>query len=105
VTGLSWKPAISNVIGAESLSAGIVMEIKLTASFVLSDEHSKSRLKMPVLANLRTNEAYNPSELVEPYPSWGKMQAREVVRRMIDGKAFNDQEKYFIERFVGKSFQ
>jgi hypothetical protein len=60
---------------------------------------------MPVLVNLRTKEAYNPSELVEAYPSWGKMQAREVVRRMINGKAFNDKEKYFIERFVGKSFQ
>jgi hypothetical protein len=81
------------------------MEIRLTASFVLSDEHSKSRLKMPVLVNLRTKEAYNPSEVVEAYPSWGKMQAREVVRRMINGKAFNDKEKYFIERFVGKGFQ
>jgi hypothetical protein len=80
------------------------MEIKLTASFVLSDEHSKSRLKMPVLVNQRTNEAYNPSDSVEAYPSSGKMQAREVVRRMINGNAFNDQEKYFIERFVGKSF-
>jgi hypothetical protein len=80
------------------------MEIKLTASFVLSDEHSRSRLKMPVLVNLRTNEAYNPSELVEAYPTWGKMQARDVVKRMINGKAFDDGEKLFIERFIGKSF-
>jgi hypothetical protein len=77
------------------------MEIKLTPNFVLSDEHSKSRLKMPVLVNLRIKEAYNPSELVEAYPSWGKMLARDVVMRMINGKSFNDQEKYFIERFTG----
>jgi len=78
------------------------MEIKLTPSCVLTDEHTKSRFKMPVLVNLRTNEAYNASDLLEAYPLWGKMQARDVVKRMINGKTFNDQEKYFIERFPGK---
>jgi len=80
------------------------MEIKLTASYVLTDQHSKSSLKMPVLVNLRTNEAYNPSDLLEAYPAWGKMQARDVVKRMANGKSFSDQEKYFIERFTGKVF-
>jgi len=80
------------------------MEIKLTASYVLTDQHSKSSLKMPVLVNLRTNEAYNPSDLLEAYPSWGNTQARDVVKRMVNGKAFSDQEKYFIERFTGKVF-
>jgi len=80
------------------------MEIKLTASYVLTDQHSKSSLKMPVLVNLRTNEAYNPSDLLEAYPGWGKLQARDVVKRMVNGKTFTDQEKYFIERFTGKVF-
>jgi hypothetical protein len=80
------------------------MEIKLTASYVLTDEHSKSQLKMPILVNMRTNESYNPSDLLEAYPSWGKQQARDVVKRMVYGKAFSDQEKYFIERFTGKWF-
>jgi len=80
------------------------MEIKLTASYVLTDQHSKSSLKMPVLVNLRTNEAYNPSDLLEAYPSWGNTQARDVVKRMVNGKTFTDQEKYFIERFTGKVF-
>jgi hypothetical protein len=63
------------------------MEIRLKAGFVLRDGHSKSRLKMPVLVNLRTSEAYNPSESVEAYPSWGKMQARDVVNRASGSKA------------------
>lgn len=80
------------------------MEVKLTPSYVLTDEHSRSRLHMPVLVNLRTNEAYNPSDLLEAYPGWGKLQARDVVKRMVNGKTFNDKEKYFIERFTGKAF-
>jgi hypothetical protein len=80
------------------------MEVKLTANYILTDEHSKSRLRMPVLVNMRTNEAYNPSDLLEAYPAWGKQQARDVVKRMVNGKAFSDQEKYFIERFTGKMF-
>jgi hypothetical protein len=59
---------------------------------------------MPVLVNLRTNETYNPSDLLEAYPGWGKLQARDVVKRMVNGKNFSDQEKFFIERFTGKIF-
>jgi hypothetical protein len=80
------------------------MEVKLTPNYVLTDEHSRSRLHMPVLVNLRTNEAYNPSDLLEAYPGWGKLQARDVVKRMVNGKNFSDQEKFFIERFTGKIF-
>jgi hypothetical protein len=58
---------------------------------------------MPVLVKVRTSEAYNPSDLLEAYPAWGKMQARDmVVKRTVNGKVFNDQEKYFIIRFTGK---
>jgi hypothetical protein len=80
------------------------MEVKLTPNYVLTDEHSRSRLHMPVLVNLRTNEAYNPSDLLEAYPGWGKLQARDVVKRIVNGKTFTDQETYFIERFTGKVF-
>ena len=80
------------------------MEVKLTPNYFLTDEHSRSRLHMPVLVNLRTSEAYNPSDLLEAYPSWGSLQARDVVKRMVNGKNFSDQEKFFIERFTGKIF-
>ena len=80
------------------------MKVKLTASYVLTDEHSKSSLHMPVLVNMRTNETYNPSDLLEAYPGWGKLQARDAVKRMANEKAFNDQDKFFIERFAGKVF-
>ena len=80
------------------------MEVKLTPNYFLTDEHSRSLLHMPVLVNLRTNEAYNPSDLLEAYPVWGKLQPRDVVKRMVNGKSFSDQEKCFIERFTGKMF-
>jgi hypothetical protein len=80
------------------------MEVKLTPNYFLTDEHSRSLLHMPVLVNLRTSEAYNPSDLLEAYPSWGSLQARDVVKRMVNGKMFTEQEKYFIERFTGKVF-
>jgi hypothetical protein len=51
---------------------------------------------------MRTNEAYNPSDLLQAYPSWGSMQARDVVRRLVNEKRFTDQEQFFIERFTGK---
>jgi hypothetical protein len=78
------------------------MEVKLTANLILTDERGKSALKMPVLVNLRMNVAYNPSDQLEAYPSWGKMQARDVVKRLVNEKIFTDQEKYLIERFTGK---
>jgi hypothetical protein len=40
--------------------------------------------------------------MLEAYPSWGKMQARDVVKRMADWEKFSDQERFFIERFTGK---
>ncbi len=81
------------------------MEIKLAAIYVLTDEHGKSPSNMSILMNMRTNESYNPTDRLEAYPSWGKMQARDVVKRLVNRKAFNDDEKYFIERFTGKLFQ
>jgi hypothetical protein len=80
------------------------MEVKLTPNYVLTDEHNRSPLHMPVLVNLRTNEAYNPSDLLEASPGWGKLQARDVVKRMVNGKSFSDPERFFIERFTGKVF-
>jgi hypothetical protein len=80
------------------------MEVKITPSYIMTDEHSKSQFGVPVLVNMRTSEAYNPSELLQAYPSWGSMQARDVVRSLVNEKRFSDKEKFFIERFTGKIF-
>jgi hypothetical protein len=66
------QPTRAPAISALSLSGEVVMEIKLTPSFLLSDEHGKSSLKMPVLVNLRTKEPSNPSEFMEAYPPSGE---------------------------------
>ena len=78
------------------------MEVKITPSYILTDKHSKSQFGVPVLVNMRTNEAYNLSDLLQAYPSWGSMQACDVVRSLVNEKRFTDQEKFFIERFAGK---
>ena len=80
------------------------MEVKITPSYILTDKHSKSQFGMPVLVNMRTNEAYNPSDLLQAYPAWGSMQARDVVWSLVSEKRFTDQERFFIERFTGKIF-
>jgi len=80
------------------------MEVKITPSYILTDKHSKSQFGVPVLVNMRTNEAYNPSDLLQAYPAWGSMQARDVVRSLVSEKRFTDQERFFIERFTGKIF-
>ncbi len=78
------------------------ISVKLTPSFVLTTEHERSFFGLPVLVNLRTGEAYMPTEVLQAYPTWGKMQARDVVRLMIKGKTFNDKEQHFVERFTGR---
>ncbi len=78
------------------------MEVKIAPSYILTDKHSKSQFGMPVLVNMRTNAEYKPSDLLQAYPSWGSMQARDVVRSLISEKRFTDQERFFIERFTGK---
>ena len=78
------------------------MEVKITPSYILTDEHVKSQFGVPVLVNMRTNEAYNLSELLQAYPTWGTMQAGDVVRSLVNEKQFTDLEKFFIERFTGK---
>ena len=78
------------------------MLVKITPSYILTDEHGKSQFGVPVLVNMRTNEAYNPSELLQAYPTWGSMQARDVVRSLVNEGRFTDQEKFFIERFTEK---
>ncbi len=46
----------------------------------------------------------SPCDLLEAYSGWGKMQARDVVKRTVSGKSFSDQDRFFIERFTGKVF-
>jgi hypothetical protein len=98
------QPASGTTITGSSFGGGVIMETKLTANLILTDERSKSTLKMPVLVNLRMNVAYNPSDQLEAYPSGGKLQARDVVKRLVNEKSFTDREKYLIERFTGKVF-
>ena len=72
------------------------MEVKITPSYILTDEHVKSQFGVPVLVNMRTNEAYNLSELLQAYPTWGTMQAGDVLRSLINEKRFTFISLLFI---------
>ncbi len=78
--------------------------VQLTPGYVLTTEHKRSVFGLPVLVNLRTGQAYMPTEVLVAYASLGSMQARDVVRMMVKGKKFSDKEKHFIERFTGRVF-
>ena len=79
------------------------MKVKLTPSYILTDEYRDFPPKI-LLVNVRTKEAYNPTDMLEAYPSWGNMAAFDVVKRMVSWEKFSDKERYFIERFTGKLF-
>ena len=80
------------------------MKIKLTPSYLLTDECGTSLPKIPVLVNVRTKQVYHATDMLEAYPSWGNMAAFDVVKRMVSWGKFSDKERYFIERFTGKLF-
>ncbi len=58
------------------------MIVELTQSWVLSDEHSASSYGQPVLVHRPTGDAFGPGDIVQPYPSWGRMLAKAAVLRM-----------------------
>ena len=80
------------------------MKVRLTPSYALTTEHRKSSLGFPVLVNLRTDEAYNPSDMLEAYPTWGRISARDTVLRMANMNTFTEEERAFIQRFTGMVF-
>ena len=75
------------------------MQLILTQTWVLSDEHSASSYGKPVLVERDTGEAYGPRDILEPYPSWGVIPGRAAVQRMNKRKPFTEDEQAFIDRF------
>jgi hypothetical protein len=76
------------------------MTAKMTPSYVLTTEPKRPAFGLLVLGNLRIGEAYMPSEVLEAYPSWGKMQAQDVVRLTVKGNEFG-KERHFVELLTG----
>ena len=77
------------------------MQIILSPSWILTDEHSASSDGIPVLANRGTGEAYGPGDTVRAYPSQGLVPAARVVDRLLGGKKqeLTEEEKVFVRAF------
>jgi len=80
-----------------------VMQIILSASWVLTDEHSASNKGMPVLANRGTGEAYGPVDTVRAYLSQELIIAARVVDRLLGGRkqelTEEEEEKVSVRAF------
>jgi hypothetical protein len=77
------------------------MQIILSPSWILTDEHSASNDGIPVLANRGTGEAYGPGDTVRAYPSQDFVPAARVVDRLLGGKKqeLTEEEKVFVRAF------
>jgi hypothetical protein len=78
-----------------------IMQIILSPSWILTDEHSASNDGIPVLANRGTGEAYGPGDTVRAYPSQDLVPAARVVDRLLGGKKqeLTEEEKVFVRAF------
>lgn len=81
-----------------------IMQIILSASWVLTDEHCASNEGIPVLANRETGEAYGPADTVRAYPAHDLVHAARVLDRRLGGKKelLTEEEKVFVRAFFLK---
>jgi hypothetical protein len=77
-------------------------DVKLTATYFLTTDHTKSRSNQPVLFNKATGQAYLPNERFVAYESWPVMPATQVVNKMATWRDFSGEERLLIERFLDK---
>jgi hypothetical protein len=80
------------------------MQIILSPSWILTDEHSASNEGIPVLANRGTGEAYGPGDTIRAHPSQGLVPAARVVDRLLGEKKreLTEEEKVFVRAFFLK---
>lgn len=76
------------------------MEIQLTPSYILTNEHSASSYGQPVLVNRGSGAAYGPGDILQPYPSWGYIPATRAVERMTASCNLNEEQQAFVAKFV-----
>ena len=84
-----------------SLRENEFMSVKLTATYILTTDHAKSRSGQSVLLDQATGQAFLPSDTLVAYESWPKMPAAQVVSKMASWRDFSDEERRLIEQFSG----
>ena len=80
------------------------MQIVLSQSWTLTDEHSSAKPGVPVLLNRETGEAYGPADYVVVYPSPSWVSAARAVDTLLGmrRREFTEAEKDFVRAFFLK---
>jgi hypothetical protein len=68
--------------------------------WVLTTNHPASSYGEPVLIHPGTGKGYGPGDILEAYPNWGYLTAREVVKRMIETSDLKDEERALVNKFI-----
>ncbi len=77
------------------------MKAQLAPSWELSTKHAASSCRQPVLVHRPTEDAYDPGDIVRPYPSYGLMPAAAAVRRLAKTAKLNAEGRALVEQFCG----
>jgi hypothetical protein len=68
--------------------------------WVLTTNHSASNYDKLILIHPKNGEAYGPGDILEAYPNWGYLTAREVVKRMIETSNLKYEELSLVNKFI-----
>lgn len=80
---------------------GCIMQVTLTPSYELSDEHSASSYGQGVLVNRKSGEAFGPGDIIRAYPCWPFQPASQAVERMTRRlDRFGRDKRAFIQGFI-----
>ena len=75
------------------------MNATLAPSFVLTTEHAASSYGQPVLVHRQTGTAYGPGDVLEAYPSFGLLPAKQVVARLAKGASLDAEGQAAVAQF------
>ncbi len=68
--------------------------------WILTTRHWASSSGRPVLIHPNTGEAYRPDDLLEAYPNWGLLPAREVVKGMLETSDLQTEGQALVDKFI-----
>jgi len=77
------------------------MTLRLSGNWELSTEHQASTDGRPVLVRRGTREAYGPDDVLQMFPSYGLLPARQAVARLARASlAFLNDKDCLLDLFL-----
>ena len=79
------------------------MNVILSPTWELTNEHAASSPGRPVLVKRTTGEAFGAGDVLRVYPEWPIYPVRKAVERMAqNNQRLTDREKQFVRGFIGR---